>query len=218
MHRLRLRHLVAVGIACLAIAGLAPSVGRAAIPDSVRTPIHRADIWLERAERRIANQRYARALEALTALRRNVRRAHRAANAQIGAPPIDPESDDLPGPPSVLAVLKLDRRVTVRVAALFNGMTREDVVSSLDTTLQVTHTKRDGTLDQVIALDPEGDGADYADGMADFVPAFTKEVDRLQEDLNTFDLIASADNALTSALARSQATRDKAEAAFGGGE
>ena len=217
MYGLRLWHLVAVGIACLAIAGLAPSVGHAAIPDSVKTPIRRADVWLERAERRIANHRYARALEALTALRRNVRRAHRAANSQIGAPPIDPESDDLPGPPSILAVLKLDRQVTVRIAALFNGVTREDVVSSLDTTLEVTHSRRDGTLDQVIALGEE-EIADYSDGMADFVPAFTTEVNRLQQDLNTFDLTPSADEALTNALARSQATRAKAEAAFGGGE
>jgi len=73
-------------------------------------------------------------------------------------------------------------------------------------------------LDAVIALDPEGAGADYADGMADTLEGYVDEIANLAEAL-CVDLLSRAGRAgLSQALMRSQAAQAKVNAAFGGGE
>jgi hypothetical protein len=188
-------------------------------PDSATvTAIRKARAALARAESRFALHQYGGGLIALDALRRAAGQAHSAAIAQIGKPPVDPESDEPPGPAAVLAVLNLEHRIAVRIPAIFNGMRRELVVSSLRHTLLVTHRRRDRMLDIVIALDREGAGDDYADGMADTLPAFAREVNTLQEGLDTYELTPSGRAGLIHALSRARATRNKVNAAFGGGE
>jgi hypothetical protein len=235
MHSVRYPHRLAVGFVCVALAGLTASAGQAAdrggkiaarpavlsptvaaaavLPWS--TPIRRAKAALGQAETFFAQHRYGKGLTALLTLRRTSGNAHRVAIAQIGKPPTDPESDDLPGPPAVLAVVNLDHRIAVRIAALFNRMRRADVVTSLRYTLALTQQRRSQMLDVVIALDPEGERADYADGMADTIPAFTGEVDAIQKGLNTYVLTASGRAGLTAALARAVATRDEVTLVFG---
>ena len=230
----RRQRRLGVGIVCLAFAGIAAPVtgadagsqvrtqqelkALAAVPGTVSAPIRDARAALARAERRLAEHRYRRALTALSTLRWKAGKAHQAAVNQIGKPPADPESDDPPGPPSVLAVLSLEHRIGVRVPVLFNGMQRTKVVQALRYTLWITHTRRDQMLDKVIALDPEGAGGDYADGMADILPAFDNEVNRLQKGLDTYTLTDSGRVGLTAALERATATRDVVQEAFGGGE
>ncbi len=188
------------------------------VPGSVSVPIARANAALERAEVRFAQHRFGLGLDALEALRRAGGEAHQAAVAQIGRPPADPESDEPPGPPAVLAVLGLEHRIGTRIPAIFNGMRRKPVVDSLQYTLWITHTRRDRMLDVVIALDQEGAGADYADGMADTLPAFDNEVVTLLSGLETYVLTASGRAGLTNALERATATRNRVNDAFGGGE
>jgi hypothetical protein len=188
------------------------------VPSPVSAAIDRAESALERAEAWFALQRYGRGIDELETLSRAASEAHRAALAQIAEPPADPESDERPGPPSVLAVLDLDHRIGVRVPALFDGVTRERVIDALRRTLRVMYTSRDRMLDVVIALDPEGAGADYADGMADTLPAFAKEATTLENGLDTYDLTQFAREVLSSALMRVEATREKVTRAFGGGE
>jgi hypothetical protein len=188
------------------------------VPSSVARPISRARAALHAAARQIANRRFALALDSLTSLQHYLRRAHRAGEAQIGAPPTDPEEDTPPGPVSVLAVLDLEHRVTMRGVALFDGLRRNAVVRSLRETLWYDHHYRDAMLDAVIALPPEGAGSDYADGMADTVPSYVTEVKRVKTALAQYRLTDSARAGLNRALRRIRATQAKVNAAFGGGE
>jgi hypothetical protein len=188
------------------------------VPTSVARPISRARGALKAAATQIANRRFARALDSLGSLQFYLRRAHRAGMAQIGAPPTDPEEDTPPGPVSVLAVLDLEHRVTMRGVALFDGLRRYAVVSSLRETLWYDHHYRDAMLDAVIGLPPEGAGSDYADGMADTLPSYVTEVNRVKTALAQYRLTDSARLGLNRALDRIQATQAKVNKAFGGGE
>jgi hypothetical protein len=188
------------------------------VPSSVARPISRARVALNAAATQIANRQFALALDSLSSLQVYLGRAHRAGMAQIGAPPTDPEEDTPPGPVSVLAVLDLEHRVTMRSVALFDGLRRNAVVRSLRETLWYDHHYRDAMLDVVIALPPEGAGSDYADGMADTVPSYVTEVNRVKTTLAQYQLTDSARLGLHRALDRIRATQAKVNEAFGGGE
>lgn len=188
------------------------------IPRSVAAPIRRARAALARAKTQIAAHTYAKAIDSLRAVRVNVSAAHRAGLAQIGAPPTDPESDEPPGPVSVIAVLNLEHAVTNGVVVSFNGTTRRAIVHAMRYTLWWTHGVRIPMLNAVIALDPEEEGADYADGMADTLPIYANEVKVITTALQKYRLSNYGRTGLRNALARAKATRAKVNAAFGGGE
>jgi hypothetical protein len=188
------------------------------LPGSLATPIQRANAALAKTEDHLAHHRYAKALDSLLVLRRKVARANKAAMGQIGLPPTDPESDDPPGPPSVFAVLRLDRQVMMRLVPLNDALVRPEVVAALDATLRRTSVRRDAMLDSVIALPAEGDRGDYDDGMADMLGMYTAEGDLISGALATAELVDSARSGLTDALARVRATDAKVNAVWGGGE
>ena len=185
------------------------------LPTSVATPIKKARAALANAISYRLHGKFTYAAIALANVRLYVGRAHTAGMAQIGAPPADPESDDLPGPPSVIAVLALERTVVVRGAPLYEGLTTG---IGLARTLATAQTLRTTMLNAVSSLNPEGAGADYADGMADTVPAYTTEVNAVIAVLNTNSLTSIGRTALTQVLARSRQARTIVTAAFGGGE
>jgi hypothetical protein len=200
------------------IAHLAQEEDSTPVPKSVADPIRRARSALNQANVQVQAREYAKALDSLVAVRVNVSQAQKAGMAQIGAPPTDPESDDLPGPVSVLAVLNLEHRVTMVVVQLFDGMKSEKVVASLRYTLWKAHGARDVMLDAIIALDPEGEGADYADGMADTLGLYASEVKLVTGALQQYRLSPAGRLGLRNALDRVRATRAKVNKAFGGGE
>ncbi len=187
------------------------------IPESVAAPIRRARAALARAKTQIAARAYAKAVDSLRVVRVNVSAAHQAGMAQIGAPPADPESDDQPGPVSVMAVLNLEHAVMNGVVVSFNGTTRRVIVQPMRTTLWRTHVLRKSILSAVIAVDPE-EGADYADGMADTLPIYANEVKVITTALHQYRLSQYGRAGLRDALARAKATRATVNAAFGGGE
>ena len=189
-----------------------------ALPDSVATPIQRARNALARTEDQLALHRYGKALDSLRVLRRNVVKANEAATEQIGLPPTDPESDEPPGPPAVFAVLRLDHRVTMVLVPGFDGLSRIDVVSSLNYTLKRTHGRRDSMLDAVIALPAEGARGDYDDGMSDTLGMYPAEEKLISAALQNDALIDAARTGLANALARVQATDVKLNVVWGGGE
>ena len=178
----------------------------------------RARTALDRAIVHLQTHHYGKAINSFRIVRLQLTRAHAAGRAQIGAPPTDPESDDPPGPPSVLAVLNLDHRVATKVVPIFNGMRRPGIVWALRRTMWRMHYERIVMLNAVIRLPDEGAGADYVDGMADTVGIYTQEVRRLQSALATYRLSSTGRTALRRALVRSQATKTKFDRAFGGPE
>ncbi|MGD9960146.1 hypothetical protein [Nocardioides sp.] len=200
----------------LALGLVGASTSTASAADS--TPITRANTSLATAKAEFQAHHPGRAVAALRRLRVQVGQAHVAAASLIGKPPTDPESDDLPGPPAVLAVLALEHRVTMGVVPLHDGRVGAGVVDELRRVLVSTHHRRDAILARIIALPPEGDGADYADGMADRLGQFPAEVTLLTNGLSTYHLTAAARTGLTNGLARVQATQATVEAAYGGGE
>ena len=180
--------------------------------------IDRADRALAKASKRVRAGRYHRAIKSLRRARLHTNRANTTARALIGAPPADPESDDPPGPPAVLAATKLDYRISTGTVALFNHHRKPRLVTALRRTLTAAQTGRDRILDVVIAQPEEGEGGDYADGMADTLGQYAREVSAISTAIKNFTLSPAGRTGLRNALARAQATQAKMTKAFGGGE
>jgi hypothetical protein len=186
------------------------------LPSRVDIAIHRTERSVCKAEEHVDEGEYAKATVSLRSARRNMYRADRAARRQINAV-VDPEAETTPGPDSVIAVLNMDSEVVTTVAGLFDANSK-GVVDSATHALFRTLNARDRLLDAVIALDPEGAGADYADGMADTVDGYADEVSNISDALADDQLSPGGTRVLNAALAKVNATSAKVTAAFGGGE
>jgi hypothetical protein len=187
------------------------------LPSRVAAGIRRTETALTNAEKYIDEAEYTKAIVSLRAVRANLARADKAARRQMNAVPTDPEAETTPGPDSVIAVLTVDQEAVMTVAGLFNGNTGT-LVTALASTITTAQLIRDRLLNAVIALDPEGAGADYADGMPDTLDGYADEVANLTEAIADDKLSTGGATALRTAWARSNATLAKMNAAFGGGE
>jgi hypothetical protein len=187
------------------------------LPSRVAAGIRRTEAALANAETHVDEAEYTNAIVSLRAVRQNLARADKAARRQMNAVPTDPEAETTPGPDSVIAALTVDQEAVMTVAGLFNGNSGT-FVTALASTITSAQQIRDRLLSAVIALDPEGAGADYADGMSDTLDGYTDEVANLTEALAEDTLSTGGKAALQAALARSKATLAKMNAAFGGGE
>jgi hypothetical protein len=186
------------------------------LPSRVNTPIRRTEASICKAEEHVDEGEYTKAAVSLRSVRRNMYRADRAARHQMNVV-VDPEAETTPGPDSVIAVLGLDSDVVVSVSGLFDANSK-GVVDAATHALFRTLNARDRLLDAVIALDPEGAGADYADGMADTVDGYTDEVANITEAISDDQLSPGGGRVLRAALTQVTATSAKVTAAFGGGE
>jgi hypothetical protein len=187
------------------------------LPSRVENAIGRTQTALDRSEARVDDQQYGSAAASLQALPVDLGRAHRAGRKQLRAK-ADPEAETTPGPDSVVAVLTAEQSAITRLAGLYDSVTDPVVLNRIAGALNTALAKRDQMLDAVIALNPEGAGAVYADSMADTVDGYADEVANLTEALKVDRLTTSARAALSNALSRSQAATAKVTAAFGGGE
>jgi hypothetical protein len=187
------------------------------LPSRMAAAIRRTQTELAKAEEHVDEAEYTKAIVSLRAVRQNLVRADKAARRQMNAVPADPEAETTPGPDSAIAALTLDQQVAVTVAGLFNGNTGT-LVTALASTISTAQLTRDRLLNTIIALDPEGAGADYADGMADTLDGYADEVSNLGEALADDKLSVGGTTALRTALARANATLAKITTAFGGGE
>jgi hypothetical protein len=239
MHSDRLSRRVLVGGAALcALAVMAPTVPASAskdspadvraadaavaqragaIPNSVSVPLGQAQRALARTVTRLNRSDFRDAVDSLGTLRQRIATANFAARNQIGKPPIDPESDTPPGPPSVLAVTRLEHAVAITLVPRFDGMRRAGLVDALRLAVRAAHLRRDNLVEAVVTLRP-GQRGDYADGMADTLPWFPQEIRQLTNALSTFTLPAESRTALENGRTRVQSTKAKMDAAFGGGE
>ena len=199
------------------VAQAAPEDDAVVLPSRIAGAIRRTENALAKAEEHIDEAEYSKAIVSLRAVRKYLVVADKSARRQMSAVPTDPEAETTTGPDSVIAVLSLDQEVVVGLAGLLNGQTGT-LVGAIGTTIAAAQTTRDKLLDTVIALDPEGDGAPYADGMADTLDGYADEVDNVTEALALDVLSAGGKGILNAALARSKATEAKIQAAFGGGE
>jgi hypothetical protein len=187
------------------------------LPSRIAAAIRRTQTELAKAEEHVDEAEYTKAIASLRAVRQNLVRADKAARREMNAVPADPEAETTPGPDSAIAALTLDQQVVVTVAGLFNGNTGT-LVTALASTISTAQLTRDRLLNTIIALDPEGAGADYADGMADTLDGYSDEVTNLSEALADDKLSVGGTTALKAALARANASLAKINTAFGGGE
>jgi hypothetical protein len=192
------------------------------LPGRVASAIRRTQRALDNAEEHLDEGEYRQSVTSLRAVRRNMYRADKAARRQMALSAVEPpEGEEVEptttGPDSVIAVLTLDATVSQSLSGLFDTNSK-GVVDGLTHAMYRTLNARDRLLDSVIALDPEGAGADYADGMADTVDGYTDEVATVTEALADDSLSTGGRKVLTKALAQVQATNAKVVAAFGGGE
>ena len=153
------------------------------LPTRVSAAMGRSLSALDRAEARVDDQQYGSAAASLLAIGSDLNRAHSAARAQLKAKPVDPEAETTQGPDSVTAVLTLEQQAITRLAGLYDTVTDPVVLNRIGSAMDVALTKRVRMLNAVIALNPEGAGAAYADGMADTVDGYTDEVENLTEAL-----------------------------------
>jgi hypothetical protein len=192
------------------------------LPGRVASAIRRTQRALDHAEEHLDEGEYKQSATSLRAVRRNMYRADKAARRQMALSAVTPPEDadvepTTTGPDSVIAVLTLDANISQSLSGLFDTNSK-GVVDGLTHAMFRTLNARDRLLDSVIALDPEGAGADYADGMADTVDGYADEVATLTEALADDTLSAGGRKVLTKALVQVQATNAKVVAAFGGGE
>jgi hypothetical protein len=216
------RSLVGLGVAAALTLGTGMDTATAAGPPAPSakpvTHLSAADSYVVKAVRDIRARHYYRARAELAAARSHITQANAQARALIGRPPRDPESDDLPGPPAVIAVLGLDSRVTARLLPLFNALNNPKTVAALGATVATAQIRRDTVLNPVFALPPEGDADAYADGLTDTLPVYGREVASIAHALAAFHLSPPARPMLDAALARARATTARMNAAYGGGE
>jgi hypothetical protein len=214
----RLTLVLSVALSLGLISATVTTPARAQVPPTVTKPIRLAEAALARTKLYVARRQFGQANTALRSLRVNVGKAHTAGMAQIGKPPSDPESDDPPGPPSVIAVLNMEHHVATGLVPLFNRMKEVAVVNALQDTLKSTYDDRDRMLNRVIALPPEGAGSDYSDSMSDTLAIYPVEVNQITDGLREFQLIQPGRRDLDYDLKRVRATQAKVNKAFGGGE
>jgi hypothetical protein len=209
---------VSVGLATALAPTTAQAVNAAPAARSVGSEATLAQRALAQATARTRAHQLVRARRSLAAVRSHSTAANRGALNLVGAPPTDPESDDPPGPPAVIRVVRLDFQLGTGAAALFNGHSATLFVRAVRRTVWAVQTRRAAVLAKVVGLAPEGDRTDYADGMADVLPIFTREVTFFTTALRTYRLSSTARSALNAALARARAARTSVQGAFGGGE
>ena len=113
---------LAPGMDAATAAGPAAPVLPRRPPPPYKTHITQADAAVAPAIQRVQAHQYSQARTSSGHRPEPHQQANAEAAALIGKPPTDPESDDLPGPPAVLAASGLDNRVVTRVVPLFNGM------------------------------------------------------------------------------------------------
>ena len=212
--------IIALGL-LLAAPGSARELGggadeESALPSRVANAIKRAELSLDATSQSLARREAVKAVASLASLRLSLVDADKAARRQMSAKP-DEDAETTPGPDSVVAVLTLDQTAITTVSGLFNRRTGV-LVQNLASALVAAMNNRDRLLASVIKLNPEGAGADYADGMADSVGSYDDEVANLSEALADDQLSPVARSTLTVALTRSKAARTRVTKAFGGGE
>ena len=189
------------------------------LPGRVDASLHRTLDAVKRAEAAVDDRRWSAARRSLAAAKAGFHRSHRAVVRQVLAV-VDPEAEEesTAGPDSALAALNVEQVSVAALAGLFDRVRAKGVVRGIRAALTRAQRVRADLIRVIVRLDPEEAGADYADALADTVPAYTDEVAAVSEALRDDRLTSVARKALRAALARSRAAEAAMVAAFGGGE
>jgi hypothetical protein len=225
---------IGAGTGTAAVAQTPEADDEVVLPSRIASLSKRIQRAMDKATDHVDEAEYPKAIISLRAVRKHITAINKAAVKQLSAAPVDPEDEPEPADPNaeepeapeeaattpadvVVAVLTLEQGVITDLSGLLNGNTGS-LVGAIGTSMTAVQTARDNLINQVVGLDPEGAGADYADVMADSVAGYDDEVASITDALADDTLSAGGKSVLTSALAKSKATQAKIALAFGGGE
>lgn len=171
----------------------------------VATKLRAAERALERAQDRIDDGEDAKAVTALTAVRRHLASGAKAADRRVVA-------GSRTGPASAGAFARGDHGLVGGTAGAFDGATGE-VVAALATTLDAELDARDALVTRIAAL-ADGDQAAYARVLGGIVTAAADEAEDVTEALADATLTPEAKAALEAARTQLAATATAADAAI----
>ena len=189
------------------------------LPGRVDAALHRTLAAVNRSVAAVDDRRRGAARRSLRAAAEGFDRSHRAVLHQVQAV-VDPEAEEesTAGPDSALAALNVEQVSVAALAGLFDRVHGKAVIRRIRAALAKAQQVRAQLIRAIAGLDPEEAGADYADALADTVPAYTDEVAVVSEALRDDRLTSVARQALRAALVQSRAAEAAMIAAFGGGE
>jgi hypothetical protein len=183
-----------------------------AIMPKVKSQVRRADKSLDKAEDFIDDNDYAKAANRLRVARVYMYKA-RVYAGRLVSTPVDEEGSegDAEEPPytpvdTAQAVLDLESRGVLYSTDLFDEVTDATVNTELAKTLSASVNGRDALLKQIYALDPEAEGADFADSLPDLADGINLEIENMTDTLQYDTLRNQAKTALNSALPKVRAT------------
>ena len=212
---------IAVALTVVPGTGTATAAGPAApaAATTYKTQITQADSAIARAIRKVHAHQYSRARTALATARGHIKQANTGAMALIGKPPTDPESDDLPGPPAVLAGLELDNRVVTqgRAAVQRHGPTRGARRAPIDGRRH-PEPPRHGPEPRSSHCPPRETATTTRTAWPTRCPCTAARWPSSPVPSQTFRLSPSGKDGLTAALRRARDAEAKMNAAYGGGE
>jgi hypothetical protein len=208
---------LAVGITILSASG-ARAAETAGAERAAATPRAKAKSALTLAITRLDRHHLKKAAVALRTYARRSDSAHAAAINLIGKPPVDPESDEPPGPAAILAMIRLDHQATMSLVPRLDGLKRAGTVKALRKALGRTHVGRNTMISGVVSLPPEGAGDDYTDGMSDVLGIFPKEVALIDTGLGGYMLTDIGRAALSRTRDRVILAENMMNGAYGGGD
>jgi hypothetical protein len=216
-----LRSTLSLGAVLAALGAVAPLAAAdddaPVLPSRVQQAITRTTNAIDKAQDHVDDGEYTKAIGSLRAARVNMYRGDRAVARVLAAPPADPEAETTPGVDAAVAFLAAEHHLVVTAAGLFDANSK-GVVDALTHAVFRTLNARDKLLDSIIALDPEGAGAAFADGMADTVADYDDEVANVSDALADDQLSAGGRAVLLKVQQQVTATDAKVNAAWGGGE
>lgn len=182
------------------------------IMPKVASNIRRADKSLDKAEDFIDDNEYPKAANRLRVARVYMYKA-RVYTGRLVTTPVDEEASegDAEEPPytpvdTALAVLELQSRGVMYSTDLFDEVTDATINTELAKTLSASVNGRDRLLAQINTLDPEEEGADFADILPDLADGLNLEIENITETLQYDTLRNQAKTALNSALTKVRAT------------
>jgi hypothetical protein len=173
------------------------------VPSRVAQPIKRAERALDRASGYADDGNDASAITALTAVNKNLARAEKAAKRRVA-------NGATTGPVSASAVARAEDDVVAGSSDMFDGAS-DSLVTALNGTLNAGIDDRDDLVAAIGALSTD-DQQDYVDVLSQIDSDVSDEIDGIDESLSDDTLTSEAQDDLTAAKTKLQATQTAVQA------
>jgi hypothetical protein len=180
-------HKLGAALLVAGIAGGVPATASADVPSRIASKLHRAEKALDRAQSRADDGNTEGAVKQLTAVRRSLAAAQRAAERRTSSAGVN-------GPDADAAVVETQHAVVIGSVDILDGATG-DLADAAIATLDAGLDGRDALLLAVDGLE-DADEADYADVWGIVASDADDEVETIADSLSDDELTDEARTAL----------------------